>query len=167
MSDIRRFRYAGTLEKKIKKYLSRFGIKHVYCTDSFFYMPESKTVCFTVLNYSTDDELIKFIDEKYDTNIRPWYFIFCLLHEVGHHMTVDQLTDEDMAFEIAARKMILPLFGDEVETRNSLYFDLPAEDLANRWAIEYIANHAEECWAFQCKCFKIMQHIFKKKSFTY
>ena len=82
-------------------------------------------------------------------------------------MTVDQLTDEDMNFEIVARKGLLSLLGDDTETRNSLYFELPAEDLANRWAIDYISNHEQECWEFQHKCFKIMAHIFKKKCFTY
>jgi len=165
--EINRYRYGGTLEKKIRKYLKKFGITRAICTDSFFYIPEGKTVCFTVLHYTTDADLIEFINNKYEVDIEPWYFIFSLLHEVGHHMTVDQLTEKDMNFEIAARKAILPLFGDDTKSRNSLYFELPAEDLANRWAIEYIENHTQECWEFQCKCYKIMNHIYKKKCFTY
>ena len=165
--EINRYRYGGTLEKRISKYLKKFGITRAICTNSFFYIPEGKTVCFTILNYTTDKDLIEFVNNKYDVDITNWYFIFSLLHEVGHHMTVDQLTDEDMAFEIAARNAILPLFGDETEKRNSLYFELPAEDLANRWAINYIENHTQECWDFQRKCFAVMRHIFKKKCFTY
>lgn len=157
--------YASTLEKKISKYLKQFGIKRAYCDKQFFYDPYKETVNFTILQYTTDEELIAFIDETYETNIRPWYFIFCLLHEVGHHMTVDQLTEEDFAFEVAMRNQILGML--DPEKHNDIYFRLPAEDLANRWAINYIANHERECWEFQRKCFAVMAHIFKKKSFTY
>ena len=162
---IKRYRYAETLEKKIQKYFNQFGINHVVCTDSFIYLPETKTVCFTIYNYTTDQELIDFINKKYDVDITDWFFIFSLLHEVGHHMTIDEITDDDMIAEIMMRNSILSIFEDE--NRNEIYFNLPAEDLANRWAIDYISNHEEECWKFQKKCFAIMQHIFNKKSFTY
>ena len=72
-----------------------------------------------------------------------------------------------MAFEKAVRETMLPMLGLTAQETNDIYFKLPAEDLANTWALDYIENHIEECWKFQQKCYKIMRHIFKKKSFPY
>ena len=161
---IDRHRYGGTLEKKIRRYLKKFGITRALCTDSFFYIPTAKTVCFTILRYTTDEELIEHVNQKYDVDIHDWFFIFSLLHEVGHHMTMSQLSEKDFIEEVAARKVISQLIDNDTD-KNAVYFELNAEDLANRWAIEYIENHTQECWDFQNRCFKIIEHIYKKPSF--
>ena len=164
-----RYKYAETLEKHVRKFVRRFGVTRAICTNEFEYFPAGNTVCFTIFAYDEDQHLIKFIREKYDFNIFKWFFTFCILHEVGHKMTLPQLTDEAMHFEEIARNGILPLVkeGGDVEEINTLYFNLPAEDLANRWAIDYINTHEEECWKFQQRCDKIMEHIYNKKCFAY
>ena len=155
--------YATTLEKRISKFLKPFGIKRAKCGKSFFYHPASGTVHFTILRYDDDKELIDFVNEKYGVDIEPFYFIFSLLHEVGHHFTIDQLTEEQWAQEAFMRELVFP----NREYEHKIYFDLPAEDLADRWAIEYIDQHLQECWDFQLRCFKNMEHIYKKRSFRY
>lgn len=163
--NIHRYKYGEVLEKRIKKYAKQFGITRAICTDSFFYIPQDKTVCFTLFRYTTSDEFINFINTKYDVDITEWYFVFSLLHEIGHHMTVNLLTDEEIEFETIARKTIAATFSDDDETRHALYFELPAEDLANKWAINYLQNHIHECWEFQNKCTAIMRHIVNKKCY--
>lgn len=155
--------YATTLEKRIRKFCKKFGIKTAFATEQFSYLPEKEVVTFTVLKYSEDDKLIKYINEKYNTDIGPWYFVFCLLHEIGHHMTLSNLSDEEYAFEQLMRKEVLNI----IEVPNEIYFTLPAEVMATEWALKYIMNHAQECWDFQRKCHAIMKHIVNKKSFHY
>lgn len=164
--NIPRYRYAETLEKKIKKYCSRFGIADVFCSNSFIYYPKSKTISFTVYNYVDDKDLIDFIKRKYDADISQWFFIYSLLHEIGHHQTVHKLTQEDIDCQITVHKF-LSFFNISNSRKNFVHFNLPAEDLAHRWALEYLVNHSDECWKFQQKCLKIIQHIYNKKCFTY
>ena len=164
-----RYKYAETLEKHVRKFVRRFGVTRALCTNEFEYFPDCNTVCFTIFAYDTDHDFTKFIHEKYNFNIWKWFFTFCILHEVGHKMTLPQLTDEEMHFEEIARNGILPIVQEDKDNDkiNALYFNLPAEDLANRWAIDYITTHEEQCWKFQQKCDKIMEHIYNKKCFAY
>lgn len=149
--------YASTLEKKITKFVKKFGVKRAFCKDQFMY--RNNIVHFSIFTDPEDGPYIDFINNKYETDIEPWYFIFGILHEVGHHITLPLLTKEELAYEYEQRLFRIQTSED--------YFNLPAEDLANKWAINYIANHTQECWDFQKKCYNIMKHIFKKKSFHY
>ena len=151
--------YASTLEKKITKFVRKFGIKRAYCKGDFMYF-ENGTVFFSITRIPRHHpDYVEFINNKYEINIVPWFFIFSLLHEVGHHMTIPQLTEEQKMYEYTMRMM--------KDLDQKTYLNLPAEDLANKWAIDYITNHQQECWDFQKKCSKIMRHIYKKKSFHY
>lgn len=169
MATVYRYKYAETLEKHVHKYLKKFGITRAICTNEFEYYPECNSVCFTIFQYDQDAELVKSVNQKYDVQIDKWFFVFCLLHEVGHKMTLPQLTEEEMHFEEVARNGLLPLLIEDKDNTkiNALYFNLPAEDLANRWAIDYIDTHQEECWKFQQRCEKIIEHIYNKKCFAY
>ena len=149
--------YASTLEKKISKFVRRFGIKRTFCTNYFEY--RNGIIKFTILSHPLDETFIDFVNNKYNTDITSWYFIFSILHEVGHHVTLSTLSEDDLKWEYVIRT-----FGN---LTNEEYFNLPSEDLANKWAIDYILNHQQECWDFQRKCSKIMRHIYKKKSFHY
>lgn len=150
---------AHTLDKNITRFVKKFGVKKASIGDTFFYL--NGKISYSVYAYDDDEQHIQFINDTYGIDVRPFYFLFSILHEVGHHMTVPDLTEEDLAFEIFARDAVLPLV--ENEDTNDLYFRLPAEDMANRWALEYILNHTEECWKFQRKCYAIMRHLFKKR----
>jgi hypothetical protein len=122
------------------------------------------TVDFTVQKYYEDELLLKHIQEKFGINIEPFYFVFCLLHEVGHSMTASNFSEEEWNEYSFLSKYLLPLIPDTVE-RHEIYFNLSIEDAATTWAINYIINNINECWDFQCKCGKILEHTKKKKSF--
>ena len=155
-------KFASTLEKKVSKFCQQFGVKRAYHASKFAYYDGSKDITFTVWDYFNDKLLIDFINRKYEADISDWLFVFCLLHEIGHHKTLHLLTEEDRENERVLRALVsvsdLP-FNDE------LYFNLPAEDLADRWALEYLTNHPQECWDFQRRCIKDIFHIYNKKSF--
>lgn len=157
-------KYATTLEKNISNFVRRFGIQRAINGDEFAYYhnleDNENFITFTIFWSSANEIVANFIDEKYDTNIQPWLFVFSLLHEVGHHMTKNLLTDEDLETEAHLRPLAI-IEGAPPE----LYLSLPSEDLADRWALEYIYTHQIECWKFQRKCGNIINHIWNKKSF--
>ncbi len=61
-----------------------------------------------------------------DTDIK--YFVFSLLHELGHHMTMDILSEEQLEDELITRRLI------DLTGADDLYFKLPSEIEANEWA---------------------------------
>lgn len=154
--------YSTTLDKHIAKYCKKFGIENVFCDKEFAYYSEKEAISYTIFCYTTDETFINAVNEKYNVDITNFSFIFSLLHEIGHHMTIDELTEEDMENEIFARS-IIPLLDDS--ERMEAYMNLTAEDLATSWAIDYIDSHIEECIKVQKRFLKIIDHIYKKKSF--
>ena len=152
--------YATTLEKKITRYLKGFGIKRARVNDYFCYQPSNQTITFSMFNYPEDELLIEFIRNKYDIDISLCYFVFALLHEVGHHVTLPLVSIEDYTNDGLMRQLV-----NASDQKDEFYFSLPTEVLATEWALAYLTQHFEECWNFQSKCLKIIQHIYKKKSF--
>ncbi len=154
--------YSTTLDKHITKYCKKFGIAKATCSDEFAYFPATETLTYTIFQFTTDKPFIELINKKYNVNIAPFYFIFSLLHEIGHHITFDELTDEEMENELFARTVIPCLNENE---QMEAYINLAAEDMATSWAIDYIDSHLKECWETQKRFMQIIDHIYKKKSF--
>lgn len=143
-----------TLERNITKFVRKFGVKRAYCTQEFAYYDNFEVITFTFTRYEDDIDLINYIEKTYEVeDLEPWYFIYSILHEIGHHMTLNQLTEEEYEEENIYRQLI---------TDNEAYFNLKAERLANDWAINYLSEHFEDCWKLQRKCFAIIKHYLKK-----
>ena len=64
---MRRYR----LNKEIKLYCKKFGIKKVKLTDEFSYYPNKALVTYTIYASETDAEFIELVNQKYNVNIRP------------------------------------------------------------------------------------------------
>ena len=156
--------YSSVLDKKINNYCKKFGIDKIFCDKEFSYYPETDRISYTIIQYTIDDIIIQLINEKYNVDIEPFYFIFSLLHEIGHHMTIDELTEEERENDLICRQMVIPYIEDEIG-QGKAYINLTAEDLATSWAIDYIRNHLEECARTQDRFIKIINHYYKKKSF--
>lgn len=77
-------------------------------------------------------------DYGLDLSDETAYVVFSLLHEMGHHMTLDDMDDEDATNEIAMREVIHLI--EDVDTANQAYFKLPSEVLANDWAYEHFSE---------------------------
>ena len=140
------------LTKEIKTYCRKFGIAKVRFANEFSYYPEKEMITYTIYIDEMDEELTDLIEEKYHIDIRPIYFVFALLHEVGHHMTLDDLTEEDLETDLLLRAMI-PFF----EEKGKAYLGFPAEDMSTSWSLYYILNNVDECFDFQNRCYQIMR----------
>lgn len=90
-------------------------------------------------------------------------FLISFLHELGHHETLDEISDEDMRFSMDTKETIsqvlnqekadvafalAPVDGKIKEAMYDLYFSLPDESAATLWAIDYIRNNAEKVAKF-------------------
>lgn len=160
-------KFTSTLNKKVKKFVKKFGITAVLSDKDFAFYPVNNLLTYSIYRYDNDHELVDFVEEKYNVNIKDYFFVFSLLHEIGHHKTWRNFTEQELNQDSFLREVIHAIANYSHSDANLMYFNLPTEDAANRWAIEYIDSHLEECWKFQNRCMKILRHVYKKKSFSY
>lgn len=144
----------------IAKILEDFNVR-VTLGDCFFYDPDTCTVYFTPFSSSSDEFHRHWILQNFNYTIKEReYFLFSLLHEVGHHYTFSDLTDEDLQYEIFCRK-ILENFdkyrtADEI---NEAYFNLPAEKLATQWAIDFMSEYPHWCRKMNRKIYQAFNKL--------
>lgn len=106
--------------------------------DEFTYIYVESTVIFGTEHLPEEQKLFcDHIKETYGLDIsqKEDYELFSLLHEIGHHFTMDDLEDEEAENELLMRNLIHCI--DDVATANETYFNLPSEVMANDWAFDH------------------------------
>lgn len=149
------------LDKVITKYVRKFGVKRAFCGNEFCYYDKIDFIEYSIFHNSIEREWAEFINQKYDCDIKPFFFIFSLLHEIGHYKTLPTIPKEELEIELATRKILDEIITNQ-EEMNEAYTNLPSERAANEWALKYLEENTEACWKFQLKVFRILAHYYKK-----
>ena len=154
------------LEKKVNKFLAPFGVKSVL-GDEFAYYCVSELVQFSIEQVEKNDaEYIKFIKNEFNYDV-PSMFLFSFLHEVGHHMTMDDFEEEELENDEMQKFEISEHINEENYSEYSLkYFHCPTEIVANEWAVEYFKNHEAEIMRKGKEMLKAFQHFYKVNGVT-
>lgn len=125
----------------------------IKCGDRFIYWNDGTN---EIINYSVESfdkesekEFYNYIEKTYGVNMGKYGFIFSLLHEVGHYMTIEQVDVEN-------ENLLRQLIQD-----NSAYFNLKSEKLANDWAFWYFTSCYNECKRFTKKVLPLIKHYYK------
>lgn len=126
---------------------------NIKCGDRFIYWNDGTN---EVINYAIDSfdkesekEFNDYIEKTYGVDMSKYSFIFSLLHEVGHYMTIEQV---DVENENLLRQIIKD---------NNAYFNLESERLANDWAYWYFTSCYNECKRFTKKVLPLIKHYYK------
>jgi len=143
------------LNKAVTIQLQPFGIEKAECLDSYAYYRDSNRITFKLTEDTLEDRwFTEFVKERFNYNVK-YPFIFSLLHEVGHHMTDDDL--DDMTYDFCEGEKAY--IDAEMQTATDIrkckdlewkYFGLPDEILATTWAVEYMQSHpikVEKMWS--------------------
>lgn len=89
-----------------------------------------------------EDRLIQeFVQEKFNVLIDP--FLIGILHEVGHIMTYDEQKNDERSILYAL--LAINYNEKEYEEYSKMYFSIPAEFEATKWAVNYYINHKKLC----------------------
>ena len=156
-------RKTDTLDKFITKYVQKFGVGRAINNEAreFAFYPKLNLITYSVYHSQADKMFAECINKKYNCDIRPFYFIYSLLHEIGHYKTLPTIPQKDLLEEMIIRDTILDSFELQEEL-NEFYTNLPSERAANEWAIEYLEKNTLQCWKFQKKVFARLAHYYKK-----
>lgn len=128
----------------IHDWLCRNGFSNIYvdCASDFCYSNDTHTIyCGMEANDEAGHYFGQFIHEYGCENIEFWYPVFCFLHELGHHMTMPNFTNN----EILTLHFLKEIQEDE--TAYDWYFhywDFMDEFSANMFVVDFINNKLQE-----------------------
>lgn len=117
-------------------------------------------VCEEANNTFLEDVAVRFPQIKAD------YFLWCLMHEIGHCMTDDEWTEEEQErFAMQIEMMKSPDCPDTKE-KSYWYYSIPNEFFATRWAGEYMTAHPKKIAKFWNKIQPMILEFYEKFSLT-
>lgn len=154
------------LNRVVNGFTEKFGLRAELGED-FAYYPESEVVTYSLLINERADRTFSTFLRKNFPDIEADLFLWSLLHEVGHHMTIDQW-EENEQDEFDERKDRLSLLyreevdGSEEEIDNLFYdyYKTPDEFEATSWAADYMRENPEEVEKFNCEMKDMLMHFF-------
>ena len=129
--------------------------------DTFCYCLGSSTINYT---------LIEEPEEKYFLNhvfsLAPDLkgyngFLISFLHELGHHYTLDELSEEEVNESLDTKRRINNEYTDGRIDLQEEYFNLPDEAVATNWAIEYIRNNRKKIDEFWSKLLNVIIQFYE------
>lgn len=153
--------YFGLLDNEIRMFVNAasnyYGIK-VNLGPDFCCYPMGNELYYSL--FVTEKCSKTFMDRvhKEYPDIEADEFLWSLLHEVGHLITYDDITDEE--WEMIERIKKIPNLSDEV------YYELTDEYMATQWAAYYMrdnSDYVERTWK---KIREIILHIYTLCGFT-
>ena len=148
-----------SMERLIEKFIDNDC--KVKLSDRFSYEPTDEVITFTFEeNHDSNVEWKKFLKEKFNFTLTAEnVFTMSILHELGHHYTVDTFSDEVWEKE-ATEECLGDLSGVE---RERAYFNMSTELAATKWAVEtYNSNSPKllRSWNHRFNC--AIRHYEKK-----
>jgi hypothetical protein len=118
----------------------------------FCYQPEDKIIGISLTEDNfTNGEWAKYLKATFDfTLTKENLFAMSILHELGHHYTVDYFEDDEWIKQ-ATEEELEDLTGSE---RQQAYFNLPIEKVATEFAVKvYNANKQDmRAWCHRLNC---------------
>lgn len=134
------------LTRCINEFLSQFGVKATL-TDDFCYWHHKNFIEYTLFTTAKCTKDFMASVERCNPIVKADEFLWSLLHEVGHHYTMDSI-DKDTYEEIWEIKAEI----EKGKIPAYKYYDLLDERLATEWAVKYANTHTEELSKFWEKC---------------
>ena len=130
--------------KVVDKFVSKWDCSARVGTEFAYFYLTNEISWSLLVTEDADKYFQSFLNENFP-DITADTFIWSLLHEVGHHETIDDWTPEEQEEFDAKKDFIEELYKAKQDKKISyLYFSLPDEYAATCWAAEYIRENPEE-----------------------
>lgn len=154
------------LTSHMDKFLKPFGLKSCLGAD-FSYHTITETIQFCLaIDENQNDFFVEFIEKNFDYKVRD-IFLVSLLHEVGHHFTLEDFDDEEWNDDHLKKVFIEATITEENYKEKSFqYFSLPIEFAATAWAIDYLKSHEKEVNRKWKEMLQHFNHFYKVNGAT-
>lgn len=135
---------------------SDFAYYHSYDTTE-----EMHKICFSVI-VPSDNGFLENLYRRYKPEFVCDVALISFFHELGHHVTYDFFTEEQHEFFRTEKEYIEEsLENNDCDYIRDLYFGVADEDMATRWAIDYITKNAEKVAIFWTELQKAILNFYK------
>lgn len=116
--------------------------------DEFYCIIDEKLINVPFASNPEGDRLIyEFVLDRFGVAINP--YLIGILHECGHLMSYDKRMDEERS--IIYYMLQLDFQKEKYEEFTYMYFSIPAEFEATKWAVNYYLSHKDICKRFLSK----------------
>jgi len=143
--------------ENVNKIISDYFEEHlahvdVSCGMEFGYYPDEDEITWGLYTNERQDKTFADFFENTLGCRKIHAFIYSIFHEFGHKVTLPQFSNEDwFYYRLRCDGMTDEEDADE---RDYMYYNLPIEEAASKWAVDYINNHYDEIvdWAAEKLC---------------
>ena len=144
--DVMNIKAIRKLNKTISTELGRFGIHSAKVANDWCYYPTKERIDFKIEETTEDKIFMDFVKERFGFQDKNYSFILSILHEVGHHKTIEDIDGYIYNFCEDEKARIVQEMQSvtDIKTARILeyqYFSLPDEIVATAWAIDFIKAH--------------------------
>lgn len=112
-------------------------------TDFSYFYATDKIEFTIIVAEKMNDWFLEFVNNTFGVDFNDC-FIISLLHEVGHHFTLDEIEDNDFNYCMDVKATLTSETKEECFT----YFNLEDEWQATAWAVNYYLTNKEKCDKF-------------------
>lgn len=147
------FKGIDKIEQVLNAFLEPFECSVKLDTD-FCYLYEDSVIGYALVTSEKNNNAFLANAKKLFPTITADIFLWSFLHELGHHETIEEITDKETEISMYVKNHL----DDYPEAeRNNIYFNLPDENAATTWAGEYMLDHTAEV----AKLWKTLQPLLK------
>lgn len=149
-----------------KIFAKRFGIKSVKLSTYYAYFPTKESITFQIVECEENEWFAQYIEERFGYRVE-YPFLISMLHEVGHHKTLDDLGENVYNFCQDEKDYIENMLQDEELTEEEQkkyewqYFNLPDEIIATAWAVKYATKHPRIMKKLNKQIMELLQEFYK------
>lgn len=123
---------------------------------NFAYYPSSNKITYSlVVSEKGDANFMKSV-EFFNPKVKCDIFLWSILHEIGHHETIDELSDADLRNSEFIKFLVAG--GTIPEER---YYECPDERAATGWAVQYAESHTAILAEFWKELQKAIMRFYK------
>ena len=148
----------------INEFLDQFGLT-AQLESEFSYWRDDFHIGYALAVVDAADKYFLPFCEHIDNRVKADAFLISLMHEVAHHFTQFNFSDEEWERTDEIKEHIsiqLTKNPDKAAKWNNIYFNLSVEKAATEWALNYMATHSEEVAEFWAELQPAIMRFYRK-----
>ena len=149
------------IKNVINDFLLPFELNCEIGTDFSYYYNDNLVEVSLVTIDRASKNFLDFVEKEFNF-IHADIFLWSLLHEIGHHETLDDLDDDAYELSQEIKRNLQTDNNIKDEVRDYIYFNLYDEYIATEWAANYMEEHYQEVKEFWNKLQPLILNFYKK-----
>lgn len=159
-----RLKGAKRVNRIINEFVSQFGLTAELEPDFSYWRGDLHIGYSLAVTDSSDKYFLPFCNHL-NSRVKADTFLISLMHEVAHHFTQFNFSDEEWERIHEIKEHIstqLAKNPDKAAKWNNIYFNLSVERAATEWALNYIEIHSEEVAEFWSELQPAILRFYRK-----